>query len=581
MLYRFRFVIYGFLILTLGFSFSILFFSLRNSDDPFNNSAKDKELNGIFSTDGGKVYALVPSNGYYEVKGANATTFRVFDGNYMDQHIGYDDRYVYAGNIILKGLNPGRLKVLGNNYYTDGITTYYCARNSEKNESLGELAFVVQLMGQGLGLSDKPQNYWYPFTELPKNKVYQSKLGFALAVNESQAFYRGIELPNANPSQIRALNIRYWDGDVRQSDHYYTDGKHVYSQNQLLPLAYNPEIYVAGIESDIPSRTAFLIDPRSGMVYADGHPFDEAKAPYKLLSLGLKHANQALFVSADGLYFYNSEKEKVERAGNNPFLGGEFTEMAPDVFTSGNKVYFLKASESWGRKSGLQARSTHLLELKNVAASTLRKISAEDNRFGSVWQAGNRYFYFDDMGSSQLMSTAVYEINDIETLKKLLATTDMAYDSLREISRSSHLTAADAETVLTAKTGYGNDWYKSYWLIFGAAGLVFLLSLLFRNKKIAPFFVKDDYLIMNNLLFQKYKIEEINKVLFRSVKTNSGTGGYSGQMQVLMKNGKISRNNVFSTRVTLTSETDTQVITYIRELQTELKAAGIKSELVQ
>lgn len=576
-----RFVIYAILILTLVFCFSLLFFSIGNSDDPFNYSTKEKELNSIFSVNDGKVYALVPSNGNYEIEGANPVTFKTFDGNFADQHIGNDDRFVYAGNLILKGLNPNTIKVLGNNYYTDGETTYYCARNSEKNDSLGAMAFVVQLIGQGLGLSGKPQNYWYPFLELPKNKVYQSRPGFALAANDSQAFYRGSELPKADPKQIRPLKIKYWDGDVRDSDEYFTDGRHVYYQNQLLPLTYNPKIYVSGIEADVPSRNAYLINPKNGMVYADGHSFDEDKTPYQLLSSGLKHANQALFVSKDGLYFYNTEDGKMERAGDNPFAENRFKEIAPDIFTSGNKVYFLKASENWARKRGLRGRTTHLIELENVSASSLRKVSRDDNQFGSVWQSGNRYFYFDDMGSSQLMSNAVYEINDIETLKKILNPTAMDYDELRRLSSSSHLTMADGKTVVKATTSYDNDWWKSYWLIFVAFGLAYLVLFLFRNKKIAPFLIKDGYLIVNNLLFQKYKIVDINKVVFSSVKTNYRASGYNGQMQVLLKNGKSGRKVMFSSRMTLTSESDLQVVTYIRELQRQLKAEGIKSEFVQ
>ena len=81
------------------------------------------------------------------------------------------------------------------------------------------------------------------------------------------------------------------------------------------------------------------------------------------------------------------------------------------------------------------------------------------------------------------------------------------------------------------------------------------------------------------MLFKKYKIGDIEKVVFRSVKSNPKVGGYGGTMRIELKNGTSSRTSLFSTRMTLAAETDTQVITYIRELQKILKEAGIESEL--
>ena len=580
MLYKYRFLIYAFLILIFAFCFGLLYVSLSSKDDPINYNTKTKELNGIFSVYDDKVYALVPSNGYYEVKDADPTTFRIFPDNFADAHIGLDDHHVYAGNIIMEGLKPDQLKGLGNNYYTDGERTYYCARNSENNESLGAIGFVVQLVGQSMGLTDKPQNYWYPFIELPKGKTYESKPGFALAVNNGQAFYKGIELPQANPKNIRKLQIRYWDGDLRESTVYMTDGKKVYFENQILPLPYNPSLYEVGIEGDVPSRSAYLINPENGMVYVDGRSFDTSKAPYRLMSDHFEHANQVLFSSRDGIYFYNTESEKIERAGESPFTNNEFKEIAPDIFSSGDKVYYLSASEHWGRKTGLRGRTTNLWELKNVSVSGLKKISLQDARYGNVWQAGNRFFYFDELGSSQFMSSAVYEIHDTASTKLLVNSNNLNSDDIRDLVDAKKITPASSELILKATTSYKNDWWQSYWLIFGVAGLAYLISFLFRNVKVHPFLIKDGYLIFNNLSFKKYKITDIDKVVFRSMKTSHKTGGSSGKMQVLLKNGKTSWNVTFSTKMTLTSESEAEIISYIKELQEILEKEGINSEFL-
>jgi hypothetical protein len=578
MLYKYRFLFYGFLILIFGLSFGLLYISLNGTDDRIDYDPNTKELNGVFSVYEGKVYAMVPSNGYFEVKGAHPETFKTIPNDYSDSHIGYDDRYVYAGNIILKGLNPNKLKILGNNYYTDGTTTYYCARNSERNEHLSGIGFILRLAGQSLGIADKPQDYWYPFVELPKHQAYESRPGFATAASADKAFYKGLELPQADPKNIRPIQIHYWDGDKRDSEFYRTDGKRVYYENQLLPLTYNPSIYEIGIKSDLPSRNVHLTDPKNGMIYADGHSFDLAKAPYRLISENLEHANQAIFAARDGLYFYNSESEKVEKASDNPFQNSGFKEIAPDVFSSGNRIYYLAASEHWGRKTGLQSRSTHLLELENVEPSGLKKISSDAMTYGSVWQSGNRFYYFDDLGSSQLMPSAVYEIREAATAQYLINSVELRPDDIRQLSSSGKLSEAKGKKIATATTPFGNDWYNSYWIIFGGIAFVLLIVFLMRNKRVDPYLIKDGYLIINNLLFTKYKITDIDKIIFRVERSIKG-GGYGGRMQIKMKNGKTSRNTVFSTKVTLAPESEATVKTYINVLREELAEEGIRSEL--
>ncbi|WP_262152303.1 DKNYY domain-containing protein [Chryseobacterium foetidum] len=579
MLYRFRFLIYGFLIFIFLMMFALLFVSLSSKSEPIDYDSNKKDLNRIFTQFEGKIYAMVPGNGYYEVKGANTATFKIISESFSDAHIGYDDQHVYAGNIILEDLDPSRLTVLGNNYYTDGKTTYYCARNSEKNESLSAVGFVIRLGGQSLGLSDKPQNYWYPFKKLDESSTYLSKPGFAIAAGEKVAFFKGLEMKNSNPKTIRPVKIHYYDGDVRDSEGYFTDGRNVYFQDGQLPLKYNEKIHEIGIESDIPSRSAYLINPQNGMVYVNGKPFDESKAPYRLLGMNLKHAYQALFVSKDGLYFYDTEAEKVIRAGDNPFENNQFQEIAPDVFTSGNKVYFLKATEEWGRKRGLLSRTTHLIELEDVLASGIKKISRADSYNGSVWQHGSRYFYFDDAGSSQMMPSTVYEIKDINTVKLLAGDGTLGSEAIRDLSKRNMSTGGEGTTVVKAVTDSDNNWYDSYWVIFGVAGLVYAISYFFRNVKFHPFFIKDGYLIMNNLSFKKFEISDINKIIFSSFKAGSRSGGYSGKMQVLQKNGNTSRSFIFSSKITLVSQSENEILSYIRELQKELGIDGIESEV--
>lgn len=579
MLYRYRYIIYAVLGLLLLAMFTLMYAVLSGSESTYDFEKKATRLNGIFATYEGKVYAMVPSNGYYEIKGAQAASFKVLPDNFQDAHIGYDDRNVYAGNVILEGLKPATLKALGNNYYTDGTLTYYCSRNSERNTSLWALTEVVQLVGERMGINGKPQSYWYPAEQLPQSKSgYRAKEGYGLAVDREQVFYKGLPLPGADPQNIKPVAVRRPGREDYESNTYFTDGKQVYYKDRLLPVAAPTDVYELHIEGDIPSRNTYLIDAKTGMVYADGHAFEVKKAPYRLLSADLKHANQVLFAAKDGIYFYNAETEKVERAGKNPFAQNNFEAIAPDVFRSGEEIYYLNAGETWGHKSGLQSRSTHLMRLEGVSAAGMRPLSNTQDRYGNVWQSGSRYFYFDDLGGSQLMPQAVYAVKDAATARWLATTEDIRSDDIRELSVQGKLGPAESEKLLSATTDYDNpDRKPMFWILGGGIGLALLMTFLLRNKKMAPFILKGEWLIINNLSFKKYRISEIEKVVFKIEKAPKS--GYKGKMQVRLTNGKAGWYVTFATRVTLMPESELAVRNYVGVLQVELQAHGIKSEL--
>lgn len=582
-LYKYRFIIYTIVALAFLFAVALVTTFFSDSETSYDFEKRATRLNGIFATDQGKVYAMVPSNGYYEVKDANAETFKVLSDDLKDAHIGYDDRHVYAGNIIVEGVDPAGIRPLGNNYYTNDVTSFYCNRNSQRNERLGALTEVIQLVGNNWGLTHKPQIYWYPFVQLPGDGgAYKSVLTYGITVNNKQVFYKGLPLPGADPKNIQSISINRDGQRDCESIDYFTDGKRVYFQNELLSLSYNPSLYEPRIEGDIPSRNAYLIDEENGMVYADGFAFDKDKAPYRLLSAQLKHANQVLFASKEGIYFYDAEDKKMRRANPNPFVQNQFEEIAPDVFKSGNKIYYLRAVENRGHKSGLQSRNTHLMELEAVSASGLRHIGKKENRYSNVWQYRNRYFYFDDLGDSQLMSSAVYEVKDAATAQQIAESENLRSDDIRELNLSGKLIQPVSDKILTSSTGYKNkDRLLLYWIVGSCIGIVLLLMFLLRNKKIPPFVIKDDWLIINNLSFKRYRIEEIEKVVFRMVKTKSLATGFSGRMQVARRNGRVGRSYLFASKISLVPEKEETLRLYIEELQTQLNVYGIKSELAR
>lgn len=582
MLYRLRYVIYAFIAILLLVSIALFSTFFMSRDGWVDVSRKGKKMNGVFSVYQGKVYALVPSNGYYELKNTTPANFRTFGNEYQNQHIGFTDQQVFAGNIVLKDLDPKRLRALGQNYYSDGSVTYYASSLSSNNESLSAIGFVFQLILEKFKISDKPQNYWYPFVKLPTNTSVFPKSAYGIAVSKTEVFFEGLLLPKANPKTIRAIMIKENGIVDRESTSYFTDEVNVYYQNQLLDIPYNPSVYEIRIRGDIASRNPYLIDEKNGLAYVGALAFNSKNAPYQILSSHLENANQVLFAAKSGIYYYDSQKDKIKKAGENPFEKNDFTEIAPDVFKSGNSIYFLSSSESRGSKTGLQSRNTQLNKIPNLEASSLKKISSDNLYDGSVWQSGDRYFYFSRYDNDRLKSSPVYEIFNKETAQKLALSTTMNRADLNGLLKTKQLQMFEDDELLDAETNYPKeDRNFIYYLLGGVLGLGLLGTFLLRNKKIAPFFFKNENLIINNLAFNKFQITEIEKVVFRVVKAARSQGGYHGLYQIIRKNGKSTRHFMFSSKISIFPESENQIKMYITELQDKLKKKNIRSEIAR
>ncbi len=79
----------------------------------------------------GKISVPVPSGGRYFLNGVDINSFRVLNLEDRDTRIiGLDKNHVYFGNIAIPDLDPNKLEVIGNGYYTDGTNTYFCSRSA-------------------------------------------------------------------------------------------------------------------------------------------------------------------------------------------------------------------------------------------------------------------------------------------------------------------------------------------------------------------------------------------------------------------------------------------------------------------
>ena len=209
----------------------------------------------------------------------------------------------------------------------------------------------------------------------------------------------------------------------------------------------------------------YLLEPVSGVVYADGNEFAPEFAPYSLpFGVFGAHAYHLLFRGKDGIYFWESKNDgesgELKRAATDPFTG-EISPLAGSVFVSSGQTYFVQSREIWSRgKSGkrLSSRRTELFRLKT--SEQWRKIGLVRNGvYGAVYANGDKIYYFDALGTQQGISASVYEIADAAAIEALTRPYDPSGQNIsgadiRKMIKEERLVPARGELVFEAVTYY-------------------------------------------------------------------------------------------------------------------------------
>ena len=419
----------------------------------------------------GNISVSVPSGGRYVLEDVDINTFRAVDSeNNIDRStlvVGLDKNHVYFGNIPIPDLNPSKLQVLGNGYYTDGKSTYFCSSYSQRNEDLSTSMEILQHFVYIFSKTKKPQSYIYPYKKVETNKKLQPVENLQyFATDGEKVYYRGEILEKADLNTLKSV-----DG----YNGYFADKENVYYKSKLLPIKNSGKLRIVSSEQG----DEFLYDEVNGYVFMGDYSFDREKAPYKVLGNEGSHLNNLVFINKEGIYYYDGEEKKQERAGNN-FFTGKIEEITPNVFTDDENLYYFHAYDVW-RKSkydkGLDSRNTEIYSLgKKDAWKKIEDINS--GVYGSIWQKGNKYYYFDDLGIYQLISNTIYEITDKETLAFLRDD----YRNLRQLITNEKLIPVEGEkkVEIVVKRGGG---FRDYYMIFLVSIVIVALFIHFKTKK--------------------------------------------------------------------------------------------------
>ena len=477
---KFIFIIYVIILIFLSLSYTLLLMKKSGSNSDEIENYGQKYGNTQFIKYQGKISIPVPSGGRYFLEKVDIDSFRVLDSqDYSDRStliVGLDKNSVYFGNIRIPDLDPNKLEVIGNGYYTDGTNTYFCSAVSERNKNLSLPMKVFQSVIYAFSKTKKPQTYIYPYKKIDTDKRLKPISDFlSFATDGNNIYYEGEILENVDLNTLKAVDPYH---------EYFADKENVYYKSKLLPIKNSGKLKIVSSEQG----DEFLYDEANGYVFIEDYSFDREKAPYKVIGNNGNHLYNLAFVNNEGIYYYDNQKKKQLRAGDNIFVGN-VEEISPNIFTDDENIYYFHAYEVRKR---LKHSSGNVLASRNTVIYSLGKKDAweklkeiESGTVGSIWKKGNKYYYFDNLGIFQLIDNAIYEIRDKETLEYLLNYNEGS-GKIGEFIENEKLIKIEGEKKIEIRVKY-----TTFFLPFKISGLLaFILGIViakvshyFREKK--------------------------------------------------------------------------------------------------
>ena len=389
----------------------------------------------------GKIYVFTLNDGMQALENVDMETFKAFEpGDYFTQNIALDKNSVYFGNVIIPDLDPNKLEVIGNGYYTDGINPYFFSPFSE--------------------LDKESSNYIYPYKKIENAKNLKAYENLELfAVDGDNVYYKGEILKNADLNTLKIID---------KNNEYFADKENVYYRSKLLPIKNSGKLKIVSSEQG----DTFLYDEASGCVFIGDYTFDKEKAPYKVIGNNGTNLYNLIFIGKDGIYYYDSEKKKQLKAGDNIFIGN-IEEISPNIFTDDENIYYFSAHSvrSGSRKNlgELLSRNTDIYYLDKKDGWGKVKDIREGN-IGSIWKKENKYYYFNNLGIFHFTDNTIYKITNKETLNYLLSKADdetddiksegltaINTDYIRELIKNEKLIAVSGEKKMTITIKYKTD----------------------------------------------------------------------------------------------------------------------------
>ena len=500
---KFIFIIYVIILIFLSLSYTLLLMKKSGSNSDEIENYGQKYGNTQFIKYQGKISIPVPSGGRYFLEKVDIDSFKVLDSqDYSDRStliVGLDKNSVYFGNIRISDLDPNKLEVLGNGYYTDGINTYYFSDMSERNKNLSSPMEIFQTLIYAFSKTKRPQSYIYPYKKVETDKRLKAVDNLLFfATDGDNVYYKGEVLENADLNTLVPVDGQYT---------YFADKENVYYKSKLLPIKNNGNLKTVSLNPD----DKFLYDEINGYVFIGDYSFDRKKAPYKIIGSNGTHLYSLIFVSDDGIYFYDSENKKQVKLKDNVFVGN-IEEISPNVFIDDENMFYFQNYEIWKRYRNmvfLASRNTGVYSLgKKESWKKLTDVGNEN--IGSIWQKDSEYYYFDNLENSSQTDdyrATIFKITDKKTLENLLSYPKyISAEKIDEFILNKNFEEFKGEKLFIATIKFHNvlKIFLGFLLVLGFIFILFFLYLAILNKK--------DIKNIDKMLLEKYKnIKPISK----------------------------------------------------------------------
>ena len=477
---KFIFIIYIIILIFLSLSYTLLLMkkSGLNSDEIENHG--QKYGNTQFIKYQGKISIPVPSGGRYFLEKVDVDSFRVLDSqDYSDRStliVGLDKNSVYFGNIRIPDLDPNKLEVIGNGYYTDGTNTYFCSDMSERNKNLSSPMEIFQTLIYTFSKTKRPQSYIYPYKKVETDKRLKAVDNLLFfATDGDKIYYKGEVLENADLNTLEPIDGQYT---------YFTDKENVYYKSKLLPIKNSGNLKTVSLNPD----DKFLYDEINGYVFIEDYSFDREKAPYKVI-----------------------ENKKQVKLKDNVFVGN-IEEISPNVFTDDENMYYFQNYEIWKRYKNmvfLASRNTGVYSLgKKESWKKLTDVGNEN--IGSIWQKDSEYYYFDNLKNSSQIDdyrATIFKITDKKTLENLLSYPEyISAEKIDEFILNKNFEEFKGEKLFIATIKF-HSVLKIFLAFLLVLGFIFIVFFLYLNK-----LNKEDKKNIDKMLLEKYRnIKPISK----------------------------------------------------------------------
>lgn len=292
-----------------------------------------------FSHYEGKVYALKPGDGYFEVKDADIKSFKplLFENEY-GTITGADKNNVYSSDQIIPEIDRNKAQYLGLSYIKDDKNVFY----------------------QTQRIADADVNTFQAL----KHSAGFNTIHFRFAKDNNNVYYKDQVVEKADPTTIRTVD---------ETLDYVKDDRHAFYRAKLLPNVNVAKFFAIKTQYQI----VYASDGRKHFVNGISFP---KKVQNKLWGTTTVDMNQLvnlqqpsdntrhlLFSDQKAIYYFDDQRNEficaAEIPNLKPAVGGSFTDGSLHYFTQSTTLRTRKFG-SYGSRTNIYSRPNQIKDLE-------------------------------------------------------------------------------------------------------------------------------------------------------------------------------------------------------------------------